>query len=156
MIRVKKFSVLIFLGSFIVACASRGPTLAAREELYEKVLQPGTIEKVAKVKEAAPVNQSSPQEKIPDIEVSFQEVDEEAWLSEGLNKNENPVKKMQSLSFKEDKSFRNISSHQDAEALKKTQPKTPKSFSKVVIDDLDLEVVPSTSSSSGKGFLLND
>ena len=34
--------------------------------------------------------------------------------------------------------------------------KKTKTYSKVVLDDLDLDVVPATSSSSGKGFLLNE
>ena len=51
---------------------------------------------------------------------------------------------------------RTISSQQTAFKEKRHSKKGNTNDSKVMVDDLDLNIVPATSSSSGKGFLLND
>jgi hypothetical protein len=55
------------------------------------------------------------------------------------------------------KAVRSISSHQKVEVPQMMKPKKySKSLSKNKGDDLILDVVPATSSSSGQGYLLND
>ena len=51
---------------------------------------------------------------------------------------------------------RTISSQEVAPKAKRLAKKEKATYSKVMVDDLDLNIVPATSSSSGKGFLLND
>ena len=130
---------------FLVSCASRGPGYAAREELYEKLNQPVTQEKVMIVKEEVPYEQ----------EFAQQLSDEEAWLNELYTVELSPRVEAKSMPSK--KAVRSISSHQKVEVPQMMKPKKySKSLSKNKGDDLTLDVVPATSSSSGQGYLLND
>jgi hypothetical protein len=140
----------IMMSFFLVSCASRGPSYAAREALYEKLVQPGTQEKVVIVKEeVVPVKTKSEQE------FAQQLSDEEAWLKELYTVETSPRVESNSMSSK--KAVRSISSHQKVEVPQMMKPKKySKSLSKNKGDDLILDVVPATSSSSGQGYLLND
>ena len=144
----------IIVSFMLFSCATRGPGYAAREALYEKSAQPEIIQKVAKVEEEISTVKVEAQENVQESKVANQDIYDEAWLSEGRSEKKALVTK--GLPLKEKKSSRSISSQQVFKTTKVLKEKKSKSFSNVVIDDLDLEVVPSTSSSSGKGFLLND
>ena len=121
-----KFYQTLLLTTFLSSCASRGPGYAAREELYDKLAQPEMIAK-----------------KEPAIkEVNFVSVEQV------------PAQGAPTPSIVE--TPRTISSQEVAPKAKRHAQKEKATYSKVMVDDLDLNIVPATSSSSGKGFLLND
>lgn len=129
------------LSLLLASCASRGPGYAAREELYDKlaqsqrpaqperVVRPGVVEKVAVAKE----------EVVPDSPVVVE-----------------PVFSEPEVVSAPPKATRTITSNPMVEAPKVSKVKKAKSYSKVIVDELDLNIVPATSSPSGQGYLLND
>ena len=121
-----KFYQTLLLTTFLSSCASRGPGYAAREELYDKLAQPEMMAK----KEPA----------IKEVNiVSVEQVPAQVAPAPAIV--ETP---------------RSISSQEVTPKAKRKAQKEKATYSKVMVDDLDLNIVPATSSSSGKGFLLND
>ena len=140
----------IMINIFLVSCASRGPGYAAREALYDKLNQPVTQEKVMIVKEEV-----IPEKAQSEQEFAQQLSDEEAWLKELYTVELSPRVEAKSMPSK--KAVRSISSHQKVEVPQMMKPKKySKSVSNNKSDDLILDVVPATSSPTGKGYLLND
>ena len=131
----------LILCLLLASCASRGPGYAARVELYDKLVQsqknsqperidrPGVVEKVAVARE----------EVIPEASVVVE-----------------PVFSEPEVVSAPPKAVRTITSNPIVEAPKVSKVKKAKSYSKVIVDELDLNIVPATSSPSGQGYLLND
>ena len=135
-LKSQKFYQAIIGSVFLFSCASRGPGYAAREELYEKLSQSETpLKREPAVKDLKSESISSEEENLsPQMEMVQTPVPENL-IPETLSSTNEEVPR--AISSQEVAPKKNLST-------------------KVIVDDLELQVVPSTSSTSGKGFLLSE
>ena len=151
-LKSQKFYQAIIGSVFLFSCASRGPGYAAREELYEKLSQSETPlkrEPAVKDLKSESLLGSVPESLVDSYSASISS--EEENLSPQMEMVQTPVPENlipKALSSTNEEVPRAISSQEVA-------PKKNLS-TKVIVDDLELQVVPSTSSTSGKGFLLSE